>query len=421
MFLLDYMGNSSSAYIANRLNPTTESLAWHMYPHYDNPSWLNRPVVNARVPVLPPYEFAEILYAAQHAYIGTIFSFIPERDFYERLNIVYSRPPDLSDRDDRLIYCQVLMVFFLGQVYSVNQWVGHEGPPGIVYFKHAVDFLPDVHGECSMLFIEVLCYFGYCLQILNRRDSAYLYLGIALRMCISLGLHYEISDEDISSAQKERRRRLWWSTYSMERVLCVTSGHPISIQDDDICVLMPGVVWPDGTEQEGNDNDDDMSIHFLRGYTQLSQILGKIGQEIYRRKQKSGTGLVNSVDSIMNSLSDWFRRVPAQLKSKASNLDKEVHRETVSLFLYYYQCIILTARPLLLYAVQKQIVTNAQQPSTTPMTRWEEGLPSTMITVIRTAIAAARSSTSILKNAARFNLVGMDLFSFSSSSVSTKG
>lgn len=28
-----YMGNSSSTYIANRLNPTTETLAWHNYPH----------------------------------------------------------------------------------------------------------------------------------------------------------------------------------------------------------------------------------------------------------------------------------------------------------------------------------------------------------------------------------------------------
>lgn len=29
----DYMGNSSSTYIVNRLNPTTETLAWHNYPH----------------------------------------------------------------------------------------------------------------------------------------------------------------------------------------------------------------------------------------------------------------------------------------------------------------------------------------------------------------------------------------------------
>ena len=403
-----YMGNSSSAYIANRLNPTTETLAWHMYPHCGNLSWLmNRPLVNARLPPLPPYEFAEILYATQHDYIGTIFSFIRDKDFYERLNTVYSRAPDVADRDDCLVYCQVLMVFFLGQVYSVNQWAGYEGPPGIHYFKHAVEFLPDVHGECSILFIEVLCYFGYCLQIINRRDSAYLYLGIALRMAISLGLHHEITDEEIDGTEKERRRRVWWSTYSMERLLCVTSGHPISIQDVDIDVSLPSLISPGDAYLPEGDDDSFMSVSFLRCYTQLSQILGKIGQEIYRRKQKSGIGLVNSAESIMNSLSEWYRHVPSEMKSKASNLDKEVHRETVSIFLYYHQCINLAARPLLLYAVQKQMVANSQQPSSRPTSNWEDGLPPAMVKIIRNAIAAARSSIGILKNASKFNFVGM--------------
>lgn len=37
-YVADYMGNSSSTYIANRLNPTTETLAWHNYPHCKQPT-----------------------------------------------------------------------------------------------------------------------------------------------------------------------------------------------------------------------------------------------------------------------------------------------------------------------------------------------------------------------------------------------
>lgn len=105
----------------------------------------------------------------------------------------------------------------------------------------------------------------------------------------------------------------------------------------------------------------------------------------------------------MNSLSEWFRGVPADAKVKPADLDKEVKREGVSLHLYYYQCINMTARPLLLYAVRRQMAANTQRST---LTRWEDGLPADMVGTIHAAIAATRSSTSILKDAANFNLVG---------------
>jgi hypothetical protein len=113
----------------------------------------------------------------------------------------------------------------------------------------------------------------------------------------------------------------------------------------------------------------------------------------------------------MNSLSEWFRQLPPEARTKPSDLGKEFKRESVSLYLYYYQCINMTARPLLLYAVRRQMAANAQRPTTTT-TRWEDGLPADMVSVIHAAIAAARSSTSILKDAAQYNLVGRFEFNF---------
>jgi proline utilization trans-activator len=36
-------------------------------------------------------------------------------------------------------------------------------------------------------------------------------------MAISLGLHQEVSDPSISEADRNRRRRAWWSVYSLDR------------------------------------------------------------------------------------------------------------------------------------------------------------------------------------------------------------
>jgi hypothetical protein len=61
-------------------------------------------------------------------------------------------------------------------------------------------------------------------------------------MSISLGLHQEMPHEDISEADRNRRRRAWWSVYSLDRLLSVKSGNPITIQDEDIDITWPTLV-----------------------------------------------------------------------------------------------------------------------------------------------------------------------------------
>ncbi|CAH0034569.1 unnamed protein product [Clonostachys rhizophaga] len=390
-----YMGNSSSAYIANRLNPTTETVAWHLYPHYEDTSWLRRPLdVGAdEMPPLPPYELAKRLYRAQHGYIGTIFSFLREDDFFQRLSRVYARPrPNPADKEECLVYCQILLVLAFGQMYSINQWVGDDGPPGFTFFKHALKFLPNMHEDGSILFVEVLSYVAYYVQTLNRRDAAYLYIGIALRMSLSLGLHQEVSDQEIDRPAREHRRRVWWSVYSIERILSVTSGHPVSIQDEDVDLQPPS---PIGSESP-------RISCVLNSYSQLSRIQGIIGEQIYRKKRSSGTSLSASVLDIMKSLSDWYRKLPEDVRLDISDMNATLSRESVSLSLHYYHCINMTARPLLLYAVQKQMAVNAQRHAGA---RWEDGLSPEIVGVIDSAISAARSSAMIFHTAAKFNLV----------------
>jgi len=227
------VGASSTTHLAKRLNPASTNLAWDVRPLYDDPSSLRRPVASA-LPQLPPFEFAKRLFWVQYSYIGTIFSLIKPSEFEERLAFVYHQPPDFSHRETCLIYCQTLLVIAFGLMYSVNQWSGDDGPPGFKYFKHALRFLPDIHEEGSIFFVEVLCYVAYYMQNLNRRDAAFLYvsgnlpsdlnstnlhpqIGLALRMAISLGLHQEVSDPSISETDQNRRRRAWWSVYSLDR------------------------------------------------------------------------------------------------------------------------------------------------------------------------------------------------------------
>lgn len=169
------MGPSSATHLVKRLNPSSTNLAWDVRPLYDDPTSLRRNTKRA-LPQLPPYDFAKRLFWEHYTYIGTIFSLIQPNEFEERLDIIYHQQPDFSTTESCLIYCQFLIVIAFGFMYSVNQWSGDDGPPGFKYFKHALNFLPDIHEEGSILFVDVLCYVAYYMQNLNRRDAAFLYV-----------------------------------------------------------------------------------------------------------------------------------------------------------------------------------------------------------------------------------------------------
>ncbi|GES59638.1 C6 transcription factor [Aspergillus terreus] len=388
-----FVGPSSATHLAKRLNPTSGNLAWDIRPLYNDPTSL-RQSASRSLPQMPPFEFAKRLFWVHYTYIGTIFSLIQPRDFEERLHVVYNQPPDFSNRESCLVYCQVLLVIAFGLMYSVNQWSGDDGPPGFKYFKHALRFLPDIHEEGSIFFVEVLCYVAYYMQNLNRRDAAFLYIGLALRMAISLGLHQEVSDPTISEEVRNRRRRAWWSVYSLDRLLSVKSGNPITIQDEDI-----GTTWPVPTP---GSSDMPWPSVVLTHYTQLSRILGRIGEEIYRKKPRTGTNLLASAQSITTDLSEWLQRVPDGLRIDFSTLDTHINRESVSTFLHFYSCINMTARPLVFYVIQRRLEAESRGSATDD---WKEGLSQSTVAVIDSCITAARATTIIMDAAAKHNLV----------------
>lgn len=349
---------------------------------------------------LPPVDICRRLFAAQYTYIGTIFAFSDPDTFDSLLVSARRGPPDATDKDACLSYAKVLVILAFGQLYSVNQWVDFRGPPGFSYFSDALQLLPDPHEEGSILCVETLALIGYFMQNMNRRDAAFLYIGMALRMAISLGLHQEVSTRDampLSEAAREHRRRVWWSIYSLDRILSVKSGNPITILDDDIGVNLPSKL-PHEAEY--------CPAVVLRHYTELSRILGDITKAIYRRSSasspKSGRRLMASVQKIILALSDWNRDLPDSLRFDPAKLS--ISRESVSTFSHYYQCINMTARPLLFHVVKQRLATIREDASAKELD-WTAGLSQTTVRVLEMCISAAQDTINMMTIAAQRDLV----------------
>lgn len=64
-------------------------------------------------------------------------------------------------------------------------------------------------------------------QKLNKPNTSYAYLGLAGRMAIGLGLHRELPFWNISSFEREQRRRVWWMLWVVDAGTSITYGRPI--------------------------------------------------------------------------------------------------------------------------------------------------------------------------------------------------
>lgn len=170
---------------------------------------------------------AEVLISAFFFYAEANWYYLDESSFKEQLFELYNS--DLSPTFCSLKFiCLVLTVFALGSQFVHLSYVddannsetvtsSQEGTPGITYFQHAQRIVhqviasPSLEGLLSCLLLAL-----YVLPI-HDTETCYIYLGLALRIAIILGLHRKSADATLSPSLSEIHNRVFWTTYSIER------------------------------------------------------------------------------------------------------------------------------------------------------------------------------------------------------------
>jgi hypothetical protein len=60
------------------------------------------------------------------------------------------------------------------------------------------------------------------------------YVGVAMRLCVNIGLHRASPATTAVGVDAELRKRVFWSCYGLDRQIAVLLGRPFSLSDRDI-------------------------------------------------------------------------------------------------------------------------------------------------------------------------------------------
>ncbi|KIV86015.1 hypothetical protein PV11_01658 [Exophiala sideris] len=288
--------------------------------------------------LVPPSE--EATYAMGSASVPTYHLFEKE-SFMRKLNDFYQTSPTIEALAD-LWHVQFLLVIAFGKLF-LRRGASSLGPPGARDVIRALQLKPDISDswEDPILYVEVICLLSLYLLTADIRGTAYVFIGQGLRVALSLGMNRETPPGTLARIEYERRRRLWWTLYIIDRKLSINQGAPLSITDNDIDISLPG--------QE----DLGFSNTALLLHVKLAVLEGKVMSAAFGINSTLDRSFMAAVREVLDSMTKMAEDFTGDFELDINT--GKVSRVAATLQLMYYQCAIMTTRPIMFVLAKQRL------------------------------------------------------------------
>ncbi|ODA77588.1 hypothetical protein RJ55_07217 [Drechmeria coniospora] len=181
-----------------------------------------------------------------------------------------------------------------------------------------------------------------------RRNAAFMYLGIATRAAVALGLHSRDAYAVMHGAEDKLRLRVWISLRIVDMLANAILGRPAATAGlhSDVEGLLEEVA------REAQQEDDDAMQRLVASH-QIVSIINVIVDSLYERKELSTA----MVEQLLNEIELWVTRLPDCLRRAARGADSgsgsgasmlEGALGSIHVSCLYYFAVTLVTRPVLI-------------------------------------------------------------------------
>ncbi len=106
------------------------------------------------------------------------------------------------------------------------------------FYVEAAKHMEAVYEDNTYTGLQAILLCCYYSMLNPTRGSIWFLVGLASRTCVDHGFHHETAEqaESVGALELDMRRRLFWATYNLDRLLSHALGRPPSIPDGHISV-----------------------------------------------------------------------------------------------------------------------------------------------------------------------------------------
>ncbi|KAL7939335.1 hypothetical protein V8C35DRAFT_286358 [Trichoderma chlorosporum] len=211
------------------------------------------------------------------------------------------------------------------------------------YFRQAqrqafAGMLEDPNVDMVRAFLLMAFYMlGHC-----RRNTAFMYLGIASRAAVALGMHSPHSYSDLKNSLCQLRLHIWMSLCVLDMLVCSILGRPPATAglraELDSSII---------TSYSSFDSRHALRTASLFASYKILTIINESVDELYGKRVASTT----MVDPFLNRIEDWSKSLPSFLRNPLASKDLPSQRaatDSIHIACLYYFAITLVTRPVLI-------------------------------------------------------------------------
>ncbi|KAG1054694.1 hypothetical protein G6F43_003304 [Rhizopus delemar] len=162
----------------------------------------------------------------------------------------------------------------------------------------------------SLLIMYIYTIGTVCEDKAKVESEAYIYLGLAIRMCLDLKMNEESKSNDVY--EQERHRRYFWSLYFLETLGTIHVDKPFSLPPKTaITVKFPTVM---AHEEDGEIR---YRVEFMIHRFKITRIYRDIIHKTAEEKP-----LLSHVSAIDKELKEWYAQLPNYFRYEPGDLKK---------------------------------------------------------------------------------------------------
>ncbi|KAH8697460.1 putative C6 transcription factor [Talaromyces proteolyticus] len=265
--------------------------------------------------LLPRYEATQLM---QH-YFNTIYIQLPffsEITFWTSMEAVYQNEGRFAKPIDQWM---VRMVLAIASASLWPQQHGNDPQFALSMVSTALEFSAEVLRPGSMLGIQAILFLTqYSLFDPTHFRPRFL-VSFAARVMVDLGLHQDPPIEVLSDkARLDQRRRLFYSLYSIDRVICTALRYHFSFSDNSVDVNLP--IIPKSSADPTNGNFFLKSLEPAIHLFKIRRILSTGYHEMYCNGRNPSPQPLVLTWKLCAEAREWYDQTPSSPSSSLNLL-----------------------------------------------------------------------------------------------------
>lgn len=236
----DYIGTASGVIFTkiflNQLKIPSLNALDKLNPNISSFDIQNIPIIS-----LPTKEITIYLLQVYIEYVEIFYPILDLSYVYNAIDNLYANVKLVNSNDKFMIF----MILAITSEFSKNDPIYvlmNDMNTSKEYFYFAFKYIDESISKVdidSIRNIILLILWCLCFKSQDENENLWLLTRHVASLCIQLGFHRNNTNWKLSNLELEKRNRIWWSSFVLERSIAVQTGRTLSIRNHAIDAQMP--------------------------------------------------------------------------------------------------------------------------------------------------------------------------------------